>query len=127
MMTPKEALIKDGTIAVKEGRGRLSREAIERCKELVSQGWDIKGYEVSKPNVKSTASEPVVKKVKATNVKEVVELAPYRYDEAKFKAVTAEGEVFGMREACNNCGYSLCGHICENPSVLGKVVKILPR
>ncbi len=138
MMTPKEALLKDGTIPVKEGRGRLSREAIERCKELVSQGWAIKGYEVAavKPSSSTAAPvAPVVNKVKAANgVKEVLDFT-ILWPEANYKAVNAltgkvlgDGKFGGMREVCNTCRVSLVQNQCEHPTILGGIpVKIVPR
>ena len=133
MMSPKEALIKDGTIPVKEGRGRLSREAIERCKWLVAnKGWDIKGYEVAKPvpstsTAPVTPAEPVVKKVKPDNVKEVKEFTIF-WPEDSFKAVGLDKKVWGMREVCNTCRVSLVQNQCEHPTILGGIpVKIVPR
>lgn len=127
MMTPKEALIKDGTVPVKEGRGRLSREAIERCKYLVSQGWSIKGYEVSAAAPVSTSTvapaAPVVKKVAVNNEKVIADIV-YTYPEDQYKALDANGKVIpglhnGMREVCNTCRVSLVGHGCDNPTIYG--------
>lgn len=132
-MTPKEALIKDGTIPVKEGRGRLSREAVDRCKVLAGQGWSIKGYEVVAAKVSSTSTapvtpaEPVVKKVAVNNVKEVKDFTIF-YPEESFKAVGTDKKVWGMREVCNTCGVSLVQNQCENPTILANIpVKIVPR
>lgn len=130
MMTPKEALIKDGTIPVKEGRGRLSREAIERCKYLVGQGWNIKGYEVAAAAPVSTSTAPVgkvVNKVAVTNEKVIADIV-YTYPEDQYKAVDSDKRVWGMREVCNNCRVSLVGHGCDNPVILGDVrVTIVPK
>lgn len=130
MMTPKEALMKDGTIPVKEGRGRLSREAIERCKELVALGWNIKGYAIAAAPV-STSTAPaapkVVNKVAVTNEKVVADIV-YTYPEDQYKAVDANKKEWGMREVCNTCRVSLVGHGCDNPVILGDVrVTIVPK
>lgn len=137
MMSPKEALIKDGTIPVKEGRGRLSREAIDRCKWLVAnKGWSIKGYEAVKPNSDTAApAAPVeVKKVAVAGGEKIIHDIIYTYPEDQWKAVnTITGKVLtgkwmGMREVCNTCRVSLVGHRCENPTILGDIpVKIVPR
>lgn len=135
-MTPKDALIKDGTIPVKAGRGRLSREAIDRCKWLVAnKGWSIKGYEVAaaakSPVSTSTApvavAEPVVNKVAVSNVKEVAEFT-ILWPEASYKAVGKDKKVWGMREVCNTCRVSLVQNQCANPTILGDIpVTIVPK
>lgn len=125
MMTPKEALLKDGTIPVKGGRGRLSREAIERCKYLVANGWKIKGYD-SAPS-KSTAEPVEVKRVPATNVKVVSDFVIF-YERDSYRAVTPSGKVYGMAEVCNNCRVSLVQCHCGNPTILGDIsVRITPN
>lgn len=123
MMTPKEALAKDG-FPVSMGRGRLSREAIARCKELVAQGWVIKGYETTT----KSATEPVaVKKVAVKSSEKVVQEYVILYDERMYKAVASDGKEYGMREVCNNCMVSLVQNHCSNPTILGGIaVTILP-
>ena len=127
-MTPKEALIKDGTIAIKAGRGRLSREAIERCKWLVAnKGWNIKGYEIT-PNKSDspTTAEPVVNKVKASNVQEVKDFTIF-WPEASYKAVGTDKKIWSMREVCNTCRVSLVQCQCSAPTILGGIpVRIVP-
>ena len=131
-MTPKEALVKDG-FPVKEGRGRLSREAIERCKVLAAQGWSIKGYEVKAAS--SSTAAPVVEKVKAVaGVKEVKEFTIH-FPQESFKAVYANGKPVGtpewgngMREVCDNCRVSFVQCLClgDNKTLFGNVVKVVP-
>ena len=130
MMTPKEALIKDGTIPVKEGRGRLSRAAVDRCKWLVAnKGYVIKGYEVSTstpaPN-SVTPSEPVVNKVKVANVKEVRDFTIF-WPEDAYKAVGKDKKIWGMREACNTCRVSLVQCGCGNPTILNNIPVSITR
>lgn len=143
MMTPKEALVKDNMtrpeserIPVKEGRGRMSREAVDRIKFLVSQGWDIKGYEAVRSIVtagapavtKQTSAAPVeVKRVAAANVKEVKEFTIF-FPEDQYKAVSKSGKEYGMREVCNKCRVSLVQNSCMFPTILGDIaVEIKPR
>lgn len=129
MMTPKEALIKDGTVLVKEGRGRLSREANERCAWLVAnKGWNIKGYAIKANTSKSiTPSAPMVEKTIVNNEKVIADFT-YTYAEELWTAVDSSGKVWGMREVCNNCRVSLVQNHCENPVILGNVkVTIKPR
>lgn len=114
-MKPKAALVKDGFLPAGSElkRGRLSADAINRCKELASQGWQIDGYEVS-----STANtEPVVNKVKvATGAKEIADIGePFRHEDA-WTAHSTMGEV-GMRTVCNNCRCSLTYCPCPHPVV----------
>lgn len=121
MMTPKEALAKDGVVPVTMGRGRLSREAIERCKYLVSQGWSIKGY-TRDTSVPRSATAPVaVKRVKPNNEKVVQEYV-ILYDEKLYKAVAADGKEYGMREVCNSCMVSLVQNHCDQPTILGGIL-----
>lgn len=128
-MTPKQALIKDGTIPVKEGRGRLSREAVDRCKWLVAEkGWDIAGYSVSNtPATTTKAAEKVVKKVNVVNEK-VIQDFVILFDEKVYRAIDSEKKEWGMREVCNNCRVSLVQCHCGDSTILGGVkVTIVPR
>jgi hypothetical protein len=125
MMTPKEALQKDG-FPVSMGRGRLSREAIARCKELVAQGWVIKGYALDS-SPKSVDQPVAVKKVPAGTEKVVQEFT-ILYDEKNYRAVASNGKEYGMREVCNICRVSLVQNHCDNPTILGDIaVTIEPR
>ena len=113
-MTPKEALIKDGFPGVKAGKGRLSNDAKARCAALASQGWNIDGYAVSS-NQNTGAVE--VKHTPATSAKVVAD-GYIRFDRNTHRAFTLDtGVEVTMASACW-CGYSLTGHICEDPKVL---------
>jgi hypothetical protein len=109
-MKPKEALIKDNYPGISMGKGRLPLAAIERLKVLAAQGWNVEGYTVSKPVLGS--DKPVeVTKEKVSSVKEVIEPVAYRYG---YKTHIAREHDTGversLKEACNNCGYSLIAH-----------------
>jgi hypothetical protein len=128
-MSPKDALRKFNdanptkTIKFSEGRGRLSREAVTKCEELVASGWTITGY-VSKPvSTKTSSTVPVaqeVSRVKATNEKIVQEFV-IKYDEKMYNAVDKTGKVWSMRNACNLCGVSLVQNHCEHPVIFGDI------
>jgi hypothetical protein len=125
-MTPKEALAKDGRVPVSMGRGRLSREGIARCKELVAEGWVINGYSVDTSPSKST-EKTVVKKVPQTNEK-VIQDFVILYDLRLYKAVAENGKTYTLRECCNNCRVSLVQCHCGKPTILGDIqVSIVPQ
>lgn len=123
MMKPKVALVKDGFLPAgsENKRGRLSGAAIERLKELAAAGQKIEGYSVSQSApVDNSESTTVVTKEKAINTAGTVVEPFYRYGEDgvnTHEAVTADGRVFDLKQACR-CGYSLVGHICEDPAIL---------
>jgi hypothetical protein len=136
MMTPKEALIKDGTVPVKEGRGRMSREAVERVKWLVAEkGWVIKDYPAPKKHAAEQRHDearkpaaPVEVKRVAGNGADVVKEFTIFWPEESFKAVGLDKKEHGMREVCNTCRVSLVQNQCANPTILGGIrVNIVPR
>ena len=131
MMTPKEALLKDGTITVKGGRGRMSREAVARIQYLVGQGWSIKGYETVKPKVgavsPSTAAPVEVKRVPVSGAQDVREFT-ILWDESAYKAIDADKNEHSMRWVCDQCRVSLVQCGCGRPSIhQGLKLTIKPR
>lgn len=134
MMTPKQALEADNKnrpanerIPIKQGRGRLSREAIERIKHLVAnEGYVVKGYEVSAPSTAQPDKPKQVVKVKATSDKVVSDFV-ILWDERQHKAVTPAGRVYGMREVCNTCRVSLVQCHCGKPTILGDIKVSIKR
>lgn len=116
MMKPKEALVKDGFLpsGSENKRGRLSGAAIERCKELAGQGWQIEGYEVSRSTGPSE-SAPTVSKVKVeTGVKVIADIGNPTRDE-KVLIAKANGRTLGMRDVCT-CGNSFTYCWCDTPT-----------
>ena len=122
MMTPKEALAKDGTIEVKLGRGRMPAGGHDRCQWLVdNEGYSIKGY-VKSGNTSSSTAEPVKpKRIPANGNLENYADVVYTYPETSHKAVGPNGEVYGMRECCNTCRVSLVQCHCGHPTILGNI------
>lgn len=118
-MKPKEALVKDGFLppGSENVRGRLSGAAIERCKELAAQGWNIEGYQ-SKAGESGVAT---VEKVKvATGSKEIADIGHPIHDEYEWEAYGNDGGVvkdIGMRTVCLNCNSSLTYCPCKTPRV----------
>jgi hypothetical protein len=115
-MKPKEYLLSIG--AIKEiGRGRLSREHIEMCKEAAKKGVSIEGYSVTT----GPDAEKTVEKVAVSTEKQVIEPMPIRYPEDEYVAVEfREGKrvLRGMREACRQTGLSLVGCPCDNHQIV---------
>ena len=117
-MKPKEALIKDGFPGVVAGRGRLSSDAKDRCKELAGMGWDIEGYSAEK----STTGEITVKTVKPT-AKQIISDFTIMWPEDEFVAVELlSGKKRSMREACNPCRRSLVQCQCDQLERIPSVV-----
>lgn len=118
-MKPKEYLVSIGAIA-EVGRGRLSAENIQKCKDAAAKGVSIEGYSVSmvsQPN-STAAPEPVVSKV-AVSTDKVIREGLITYDINSFIAREKEsGKVRSMKEACNNCRVSLVGHACSHPTIV---------
>lgn len=113
-MKPKEALVKDGFLPPDaSGRGRLSKDADARCKELAAQGWQIDGYSVAKSA--DTSKPDTVVKVK-TDPNSVSEIPNPTRDEKALVAYSGNIKI-GMRTVCNNCRRSLTYCPCESPRV----------
>lgn len=133
-MTPKQALAKWNAanptepIKFSEGRGRLSREAVAKCMELVASGeYQIQGYVANttksvdkKVNAETRTDEVTVKKVVQTNEKVIQEFV-ILYDERAYVAVDAKGKPWGMRNVCNNCRVSLVQCHCGKPTIFGDI------
>ena len=127
-MTPKQALAKwnaanpNEAIKFSEGRGRLSREAVAKCTELVASGdYEIQGYVAN--STKSTTVTPsavVVNKVAVTNEK-VIRDFTILYDERAYVAMDKTGKPWSMRNACNNCRVSLVQCHCGQPTIFGDI------
>jgi hypothetical protein len=125
MNTAKEWLKANGHIA-EVTRGRISNDNHKRLLAAVAEGVKFSDYPKGGTVVVTPTGESTY--VKPATVEEVgIPDLYYRYDEHAWKAVAEDGTIYGMREACNNCGYSLVGHKCNSPSVLGKKVEVVPR
>ena len=121
IMKPKAALVKDQFVdgdhtwspGDENKRGRLSKPAIERCKELAGQGWSIDGYSVSESS-SPTGPRTVVQVKRDPNA--VVDIPNPTRDEKTMTAWAGTKEV-GMRTVCNNCKRSLTYCPCPQPRV----------
>jgi hypothetical protein len=130
-MTPKDALRKwnaenpTKSIDFSEGRGRLSRAAVEKCTELVQNGWSIAGYAVvpdsGTPRARKSKSAPqTVERVKTVNEKVIAEFV-ILWDERMYSAVDKTGKVWSMRNVCNNCRVSMVQCHCQSPTIFGDI------
>lgn len=110
-MKPKIALVKDGFLppGSENVRGRLSAAAIDRLKELASQGWNIDGYSVSK------SEDSVTVERVASNPNEVAEPRPEIRSEKEWRVVTSRKHT-GMRNCCATCGASYTHCPCPQPT-----------
>jgi hypothetical protein len=128
-MRAKEWLFENGHIE-KVGRGRIS---LENHKRLADSGLKFSDWpkgEVTQVVVRKNDVDTNVVRVVKEDKPAATETAwlsqdDYRFPENLYQAVDATGKTYGMREACNNCGLSLCGHVCDKPSVLGLPVRIV--
>ena len=125
MKKAKEWLKENGHIA-EVTRGRISNDNHKRLLDAVSKGVKFSDYPKGGTVVSTPTGETAYVKPAAPTGTEIAELY-YRYDEKLYKAVGKSGTIYGMREACNNCGLSLVGHKCDNPSVLGEKVEVMRR
>jgi hypothetical protein len=114
-MKPKEALVKDGFLppGSENIRGRMSKDAIARCEQLASQGWQIDGFQVKKSSDTAAPVEVERVKVDPTSIPDVPDQTR---PEQSWTAHTSEGEV-GMRTVCNVCRNSLTYCFCPVPKV----------
>jgi hypothetical protein len=125
MNTAKEWLKANGHIA-EVTRGRISNENHKRLLAAVAGGTKFTDYPKGGTVVATPTGETTYIKPAAPTGETIAQLY-YRYDENTHQAVTKSGKIHGMREACNNCGYSLLGHLCDDPSVHGEKVEVVRR
>lgn len=126
--SPKDILAIDGRVAVKQGRGRMSKAAVDRITELVNEGYRVKGYAANSSTAnKATPDEPVEVKRVSVNNNEIAEFV-ILWDLDEYKAIDENGKEWGMREICNNCMVSLVQCHCHNSTILGDIrVSIVRR
>ena len=123
MMKPKAALVKDGFLPAgsEDKRGRLSGAAIERCKELAAEGWQIEGYALVAQPTGSTAPREVEKVKVATGEKVIADIpvSPLRDEKVWTAYANVDGKVVsvGMRTVCNTCHSSITYCPCKSPVV----------
>jgi len=125
-MKAKEWLKQNGFIA-EIGRGRIS---FENHKRLAESGLEFSDWNDRKVAVMVVEDDKGTEIVTAHRVDEYhtnggygpdgapVKVAPYRYTEAEFRAVQADGTVRSLREVCEHCGVSLVQCYCGHPSIV---------
>lgn len=143
MMTEREYLYSLGLTKAPTGRGRFSREAHAALDKARAGGMTFK--EKTPVVVKSIKPAPApkaivksvpkaeIEKPKVGEVHEGYGDAFLRYGrlDMTFTGVDSEGKthVVSGRNACS-CGWSLVGHVCENPTALvggGERIKVTPN
>jgi len=117
---PKDALKKAG-FPVKEGRGRLPKDAIEKCKQLVAEGWVIDGYAVEKPTKSTKSTAPVVNKAPVQQTGKVIDEFVIFWPLEEWTAKGKDGRIWSMKEVCNTCRVSLVQNHCDSPTILGGI------
>lgn len=123
MQTRREYLASLGLAKI--GRGKFSTAAKEQLVKARAEGIKFSDEvvtEVVKPTGETTTE---VKTRAKTEPPAWVSPDEYRFPEGVWQAVADDGTVYGMREACNTCGLSLCDHRCQTPIVLGVPVTIV--
>lgn len=127
----KKDWLKENGFITNVGRGRISGENHARLSEAANSGVKfsdynpvetVKSVETGKVKVVRSSVTPPAISGKGPILSDIA----YRYAENDFKAVADDGTEYNMRAACQNCGLSLCGHRCNNPVVLDKIVRIVP-
>lgn len=125
MQTRREYLVEKGL--AKEGRGKFSTEAKAELDRARAAGIKFSD------EVVETVTKPTGEKVTEVKTKPKAEAPPwkspdeYRYPEGVYQAYYLDNKnrvMVGLREACQNCGLSLCDHRCNEPVVLGRLVTI---
>ena len=126
MPTKREYLVSLGL--AKAGRGKFSNEAKAALEKALAEGMT---FSDQTPPAKNSVTKNSTGKteVKSSDQNSVPYVSPdeYRFPEDAYRAVgkrKGKRTVYSMREACNNCGYSLTNHLCASPSVLGEPVTI---
>lgn len=125
MQTRREYLVSKGL--AKAGRGKFSREANEALVKARVDGVKFSDEivtEVVKPTGEKTTEVKAKQKAEPVPWKSPDE---YRFPEGMYQAYYLDNKkrvMVGLREACQNCGLSLCDHRCNEPTVLGRLVTI---
>jgi hypothetical protein len=130
MQTEREYLV--GLGLAKEGRGKFSNVAKEALTKAKAEGMTFKSTgptRSSVPTVTSTETAGGGQTPVKTDPAFTAYLSPsdFRFPEAEYKAVGADGMTYGMRECCNHCRVSLVGHMCESPTILGGIAVVIRK
>lgn len=135
MMKAKAALILDGKVPTKQGRGRMNAEQIKRVGELVNLGWNIEHYTKAPAKAVTSTAEPVAPKVVRTAgpaEKQVIEPGPEMRSRDNFVPLVRDGNKLvrwpmGPLGICDVCRQSLTHCPCGDARVMynGKSVPVV--
>lgn len=129
-MNAREYLVSKGL--AKPGRGKFSNDAKAELQRAMSSGMTFDDYKPTGRVVNAPKPRVEVEKTPKQKAEDSVYLPPtdYRFPESEYKAVgRVDGvkHVWGMREVCSNCGYSLTNHGCNAPMVFGGIAVEIVR
>ena len=133
MMTEREYLHSIGLTKAPTGRGRFSREAHAALAKARANGMEFKSNAPVAGPKRIVKSSPKSEIVKSTSTETGFMDGFLRYGkmDMTFTGVDSKGRthVVSGRNACS-CGFSLVGHICDNPTSLvggGERIKVTPH
>ena len=111
-------------LAIAGARGRLSREALDAIEKARAEGMtfdddDAAPRTPSKPREKREAAPKTSKAKNDGGEAFTKEETRYPID-SKWAGYDSKGKkhIVSGRTVCKNCGYSICGHTCNNPVAL---------
>lgn len=129
MQSKRDYLVSLGL--AKPGRGKFSNAAKEVLAKAEAEGMKFADMTPPKkprpetPTGKTETGNPV----RETSPGESPYIFPsdFRFPEAEYKAVGADGKTYSMRECCNTCRVSLTNHVCETPTIHGNMTVNIRR
>ena len=124
MQTKREWLVSQGL--AKPGRGKFSNAAKEALAKAEASGVKFSDVatKVSVPTGNPTEKSAGGQTDQKSDPRDSPYISPsdFRFPEAEYKAVGADGKTYSMRECCNTCRVSLVNHACDSPTIHGNMV-----
>lgn len=129
MQSKRDYLVSLGL--AKPGRGKFSNAAKKVLAKAEAEGMkfaDMTPPKKPRPEI-STGKTETGNPVRETSPGESPYIFPsdFRFPEAEYKAVGADGKTYSMRECCNTCRVSLTNHVCETPTIHGNMTVNIRR